>query len=53
MEHLFICGTAAVNLVEHNAVLDEQYAAGMACGLSGVRDHQNRLTGAVNLAKER
>ena len=45
-------GVAAVELVEHLAVADEEDAPGAARGLHGVRDHEDRLPAAVHLAEE-
>ena len=45
-------GVAAVELVEHLAVADEEDAPGAARGLHGVRDHEDRLSAAVHLAEE-
>lgn len=40
---LLVRALAAIDLVEHLAVLDKQHAPGMAGGLDGVGNHQDGL----------
>lgn len=49
---LLIRALAAIDLVEHLAVLDEQHARGVAGRLDRVRDHKDGLTAAVDILKQ-
>lgn len=49
---LLIRALAAIDLVEHLAVLDEQHARGVAGRLDRVRDHEDGLTAAVDILKQ-
>ncbi len=50
-EHFVARHVAAIQLVEHHAVLDEEHAPRVAGRARGVGYHQQRLSRAVNLAE--
>ena len=49
---LLVAAVAAVELVEHLAVLDEEHAPGMAGRLDGVGHHQDGLPVGVDLMEQ-